>query len=778
MRMNLIITIVAVGLLGTSVAALSGALYYRLSLASQRDSLQEQLDRRVAHLYRGWEAAARDFAMQLAAAGGPHDATVPGGRLGGSLDALLHHPAARGEGLAIHRLLLLDRNFGPLLSVPRTASSEPATATCADERERLQRRQGDARRDLVSGACLAGGRAYYSVITPLGLPEPYAYLQLIADAAAGARALEESLGAPLAVSLADGTVIYQSPHWAGAPSFVHSVRAEHEVATSPDTPATLRFSAVRDVTPVQQRFRQAQYLVLFAAVAAIFLTALIALAILQRNSIDPLVRLSAQLRRIREDRQYLGQPVDVRGNAEVVELAEGFNAMTAQLKDLYQSLERMAFTDSLTSLPNRALFQDRLQQLILAAQREQRAFALLIMDLDHFKEVNDTLGHPVGDRLLQEVAERLRAKLRESDTVARLGGDEFAVLLPTVTQPHAAMAARMLLQALRTPVVVDGHSLQVDASIGVALFPEHGRDAHVLLQRADIAMYAAKQANTGYAFYEGRLDRHDPARLALLGELRRAIEQEQFILHFQPLINLWTNRVSGVEALLRWRHPREGLLPPERFIPLLEQTGLIRSLTPWVASEALRAAATLRGREQVIAVSINLSARDLQDPDLATTLLEALAAQQARPEWLTLEITESAVMTDPEQAREVLLRLADMGFRLAIDDFGTGYSSLAYLKKLPVRVLKIDKSFVVDMVRDQDDAAIVRTSIELGHNLGLEVVAEGAESQEILQRLSEARCDAAQGLHVSPPLTAEELELWLRDSGWAGATSALRRRKG
>ncbi len=776
MRMNLIITILVVGLLGTSVAALTGAVYYRLSLASQRDGLQEQLDRRVAGLRRGLESAARDLAMALAAALRPNAKDAPAD-LAGALEAALLQPAGRGEGIAIDRLLLLDGDFAPLASAPGALASQPDPALCAELRERMRRHPGEEPRRLTSGVCFARERAYYSVVVPLGLPEPYGYLQLIADLLPGARALEDSLGAPLALSLADGTVIYESRGWTAAQGFVHSVRAEHGLITSPDASAALQISVVRDVTAVQERFQQVQHLVLLAAAAAIFLTALIALAVLQRNSIYPLVRLSAQLRRIREDRQYLGQPVDVRGNAEVAELAEGFNAMTAQLKELYQSLERMAFTDSLTALPNRALFQDRLQQLILAAQREQRGFALLIMDLDHFKEVNDTLGHPVGDRLLQEVAERLRAKLRESDTVARLGGDEFAVLLPTVTQPHAAMAARMLLQALRMPVAVEGQSLEVDASIGIALYPEHGRDAHVLLQRADIAMYAAKQANSGYAFYDGRLDRHDPARLALLGELRRAIEQEQFVLHFQPLINLWNNRVSGVEALLRWRHPREGLLPPERFIPLLEQTGLIRSLTPWVASEALRTAAMLRGREQAIAVSMNLSARDLQEPDLATTLLEALAAQQARPEWLTLEITESAVMTDPERAREVLLSLADLGFRLAIDDFGTGYSSLAYLKKLPVRVLKIDKSFVVDMVRDQDDAAIVRTSIELGHNLGLEVVAEGVESGEILERLSKARCDAAQGLYISPPLSAEELEPWLRDSAWAGTGSVVRRRK-
>jgi diguanylate cyclase (GGDEF)-like protein len=775
--MNLIITIVVVGLLGTSVAALTGALYYRLSLASQRDNLQAQLNYRVARLRHGLEEAARELGMNVVAARLPQDKALPAAGLARLLDELLRHPVARGEGIAIHRLLLLDRHLGLLASAPRAHVAGRDEALCPAEREQVQRQRSEDPQHVVSGICLANGQAYYSVIAPVGLPEPHAYLQLVADLAASTQALEEVLGTPLALSLPDGTALYRSRHWAMSESSVHSVRVEHELST-PDGAAPLRLSAVRDVAAFQERFQQTQILVLLAAVVAIFLAALIALAVLQRTSIHPLERLSAQLRRIRVDRRYLGQPVDVRGNAEVAELAEGFNAMTAQLKDLYQSLERMAFTDSLTSLPNRALFQDRLQQLILAAQREQRAFALLIMDLDHFKEVNDTLGHPVGDRLLQEVAERLRAKLRESDTVARLGGDEFAVLLPTVTQPHAAMAARMLLQTLRAPIIVEGHSLEVGASIGIALFPEHGRDAHVLLQRADIAMYAAKQANSGHAFYESRFDHHDPTRLALLGELRRAIEQEQFVLHYQPLINLWTNRVSGAEALLRWRHPREGLLAPERFIPLLEQTGLIRSLTPWVVNEALRGAAALRGREQAIGVSINLSARDLHDPDLTPTLLEALAAQQARPEWLTLEITESAVMTDPDRAREVLLRLAEMGFRLAIDDFGTGYSSLAYLKKLPVRVLKIDKSFVVDMVHDQDDAAIVRTSIELGHNLGLEVVAEGVESAEVLQRLSEARCDAAQGLHVSPPLSADELANWMRDSSWAAADSAPHRRSG
>ncbi len=768
MRMSLIITIVVVGLLGTSVAWLTGTIYYRLALDSQRDNLQEQLTNRVVQTRHALEELARELGISVSAEVSLKDGWLPLADPQRALRTLMRHPAAKAEHSAITELYLLDIRLGVLARNP-LASTE---ALCGQQRVLAERRRGEERLRTLSGICLHGDRAYHSVIVPLGLPEPRAYLQLLTDLESSAQALESALGTPLRLALRDGGVLYVSPHWAAAQGRAASVRAEHELAVHPATRGPLVLAAVKDIGAVQERLERAQGMVMLGAVVAIFLSALVALAVLQRTTLYPLERLTAQLRRIRADKDHLGQPVDVRGNAEVAELAAGFNAMTAQLKELYASLEHMAFTDPLTGLPNRALFQDRLQQMILAARRDDKPFALLIMDLDHFKEINDTLGHPVGDRMLQEVAQRLRAKLRESDTVARLGGDEFAVLLPTMTQGHAAMAARMLLQALRSPVVIDGHSLEVGGSIGIALHPEHGTEAPVLLRRADIAMYSAKQTHSGFAVYDSRLDHHHPARLALLSELRAAIDQEQFVLHYQPVVNLWSNRVSGAEALLRWQHPREGLLAPQRFVPLLEETGLIRTLTPWVLTEALRASGALRAAGHALPIAVNLSARDLQDPNLSATLLEVLAAQQASPEWLAFEITESTVMTDPERARELLTQLADMGFRLAIDDFGTGYSSLAYLKKLPVRVLKIDKSFVIDMAQDEDDAAIVRTSIELAHNLGLEVVAEGVESEEILRRLAAARCDAAQGMHIGRPATLAELQDWLGQSAWAGAPAA------
>lgn len=776
MRTSLIITILLVGLLGTSIAWITSSIYYRLNLDSQGDALQEQLTNRMAYLRHELEEAARELAISLTTDPYAQPALVRADALTQALRGLAQHPAAKSDKVSVTKLYLLSTQFAVLAGAPRDRAS--TKTLCTEQRTLAERRRGEERLRIFSGTCLLGDKAYYSAIVPLGMPDPHAYLQVVMELPTAVQGLERALGIPLRLTVDDAVVLYESKEWAAAITLPDAVQVRHEFPASASSSGALVLHAVKDIGVIQERFEQARHSMIMMAVAAIVLIAIAALVVLQRTTIAPLERLTAQLRRIRDDKDQLGQPVDIRGNAEVVELAQGFNAMTAQLKELYERLELMAFTDPLTRLPNRALFQDRLQQLILSARREQKSFALFIMDLDHFKEVNDTLGHPAGDRLLQEVAVRLRAKLRESDTVARLGGDEFAVLLPTVTQPHAAMAARMLLQALRTPLTIDGHSLDVDGSIGVALYPDHGADPHVLLQHADIAMYAAKQAHTGYAFYDTRLDHHHPARLTLLGELRRAIEQEQFELHFQPVVNLWTNRVSSAEALLRWRHPREGLLLPESFVPLLEQTGLIRSLTPWIVNEALRMAARLRASEPTISVSVNLSARDLQDPDLTTTLQEMLAAHQATPEWIGLEITESAVMTDPERAHGILVRLAEMGFRIAIDDFGTGYSSLAYLKKLPVRILKIDKSFVIDMATDADDAAIVRTSVELGHNLGLEVIAEGVESAEVLQSLSDTRCDAAQGLHISGPMAADDFLAWLPSATWVDSSFARRQSRG
>ncbi|MBI3621275.1 MAG: EAL domain-containing protein [Nitrospirae bacterium] len=430
------------------------------------------------------------------------------------------------------------------------------------------------------------------------------------------------------------------------------------------------------------------------------------------------------------------------------------------------ALEYQANHDALTALPNRNLLNDRLRQAILAAQRDHHSLALLVLDLDRFKEINDTLGHHHGDLLLKEVGPRLRAALRESDTIARLGGDEFAVLLPTADQEGAVMTSQKILQTLEKPFALDELALDVEASIGIALFPEHGLDAETIMRRADIAMYTAKQAGSGYALYASEHDQYTHRRFSLMGELRHAIERNQLFLNYQPTVNLKQGQVVGAEALLRWRHPKYGLVPPDQFIVLAEQTGLIKPLTDFVIEAALEQARAWMREGLSLSISVNLSARSLHDPTFADQIDKRLLEFGIPPRLLDMEITESAIMSDPDHAMEILSSLSIMGVRLAIDDFGVGHSSLTYLKKLPVHEIKIDKSFVLNMSEDPDDAMIVRSIIDLGHNQGLKVVAEGVQSQQTLDRLVELGCDLVQGYFISRPISAEELTRWVTTSPW------------
>ena len=424
-------------------------------------------------------------------------------------------------------------------------------------------------------------------------------------------------------------------------------------------------------------------------------------------------------------------------------------------------LEHQALHDTLTSLPNRALLGDRLQQAIISCARDNKTLALLVMDLDHFKEVNDTLGHHSGDQLLQQVALRLQNTLRRSDTVARLGGDEFAVLLLGADAEDAKKAAGMLLTALEKAFLLEGQMLDVRGSIGITLYPAHGADALTLLRRADVAMYVAKRRQSGYALYASEQDHNSQLRLTLTSELSHAIERQQLTLHYQPKVSFKTGRVVSAEALVRWQRPEHGLVAPDEFIPLAEHTGLIRPLTQWVLYEALRQCAAWRKAGIEITLAVNLSARNLLEAQFTELLASHLAAWSVPPEYLELEITESAIMSDPLRALDALTRLDAMGVGLSIDDFGTGYSSLAYLKKLPVDTLKIDKSFVMNMAQDDNDAVIVRSTIDLAHNLSLRVVAEGVEDQQTWDMLDELGCDIAQGYFLSRPLAAADFMEWL-----------------
>jgi len=430
--------------------------------------------------------------------------------------------------------------------------------------------------------------------------------------------------------------------------------------------------------------------------------------------------------------------------------------------------EHQALHDALTGLPNRELFRDRIDQAIRASRRSGEVAVVMIMDLDHFKEINDTLGHHHGDLLLQEVSHRLEAALRDSDTVARLGGDEFGVLLPRVgNSQDATNVAQQLLVALREPFVLEGMRLEIDASIGIALYPVHGEDVEMLNQRADIAMYSAKQAGRGYQIFEPELDRHSPRRLALAGGLRSAINQGEIKLYYQPKADLRTGSIVGVEALARWDHPEFGIVGPSEFVPIAEQTGLITPLTSHVLDVALRQIRAWSETGLELTIAVNLSARSFLDTQLAVEIPRLLARWEVRAEQLELEITESMLMTDPARAEATLARLSQIGLTLSVDDFGTGYSSLANLKRLPVDVIKIDKSFVMEMAVDASDAAIVRSTIELAHNLNLRVVAEGVESEDAWRHLEALGCDYAQGYYLSRPLPAEAATRLIRERGTA-----------
>jgi diguanylate cyclase (GGDEF)-like protein len=424
--------------------------------------------------------------------------------------------------------------------------------------------------------------------------------------------------------------------------------------------------------------------------------------------------------------------------------------------------KHLALHDGLTDLPNRTLFHDRIEQAILIAERENTSLGVVIIDVDRFKEVNDTLGHRSGDLLLQQIGTRLQATVRESDTVARLGGDEFGVLLPKVADRRSVSnVADKVRKELERSFIVKGLALDIEASLGIALYPEHGADADTLIQHADVAMYAAKEAHSHFEFYAIKHDQYSPARLALLGELRRALTEGELILHFQPKADVRSAEIKGVEALVRWQHPSRNLLMPMEFVPLAEHTGLMRPFTLHVLDEALRQCDEWRQMGLRLRMAVNLSVRNLQDDQFPEDVARLLGKWGIPARWLELEITESAVMTDPTRAMAILDRLSFMGVRLSLDDFGTGHSSLSYLQRLPVNEVKIDRSFVMNMATDENDATIVRTTIDLGRNLGLETVAEGVETPEIWSQLENLGCDMAQGYYLSRPVPASELWTWM-----------------
>jgi diguanylate cyclase (GGDEF)-like protein len=429
--------------------------------------------------------------------------------------------------------------------------------------------------------------------------------------------------------------------------------------------------------------------------------------------------------------------------------------------------------DSLTGLPNRVLFHDRADRAMAASARHGTGVAVLLADLDRFKEINDTLGHRHGDAVIQEVGRRLSARVRQSDTVARLGGDEFAILLGDIAHPtDAAAVAGDLAQALEAPFVVEGLELDVRASFGFACSPDDGDDPDTLLQRADVAMYIAKASHSGCEAYRPDQDHYSAERLELAADVRRALDEDELVLFYQPKIDLANGRATGVEALVRWRHPTRGLLGPGAFLPVVESTELMKPLTSRVLDLALAQSRAWRDAGLDLEVAVNVSARNVNDLRLPGEVAALLDRHGVPADRLELELTESALLDDPSRARRVLDELHALGLTLAVDDFGTGYASLAYLTELPVDVLKIDQSFVRNLPHDLQSTAIVRFSVDLGRTLGMHVVGEGVETVEVADALRASGCDLGQGYLWARPMPADEIPLWAVEHGGHGGDGA------
>ncbi|MEN8801584.1 MAG: EAL domain-containing protein [Thiogranum sp.] len=523
---------------------------------------------------------------------------------------------------------------------------------------------------------------------------------------------------------------------------------------------TITTWSAKNIDAVQQAANQISNVLWGLAGVALAFVILVYLMI-DRSILRPIAGIAEALS-TRGEESLAG--LENRSSREIHRLIAAFNVMRHQVHQRQMALEHQTLHDALTGLPNRVLLQDRLEQSIQIMKRNNGSMSLLLLDLDRFKEVNDALGHQVGDELLQQVGQRLEALLRDSDTVARLGGDEFAIVAPDTDNRQAALFSQKIARAIKDVFQVGQQNLYVGVSIGVAVYPQHGTDAGTLIRHADIAMYNAKRNNLDYRVYEVARDKRRVDKLALVGDLHEELENTKHLqLYYQPQIDLSSHEMVAVEALLRWSHPQRGAISPEQIIKMAEHTGLIAPLTQWVIDTTLSETRHLRQAGKRFGMAVNLSAWNLQDPELPAAVAGSLEKYAVPAGQLTLEITESAMMSDPVRARKVLMQLSGMGVNIAIDDFGTGFSSLGYLKMLPVNDLKIDKSFVISMGEDENDAIIVHSTIELAHNLGLNVIAEGVENQRTLSQLQQQKCDMAQGFHIAAPLPGDALQQWLQD---------------
>lgn len=774
------VTISVMGILGLLLAGITGEVYREHAFNSYRSILVRSIHSKTDDLLAAGAMHARDLGLALQNSEG----LAPLIRAGNVAEITSRLNSQFRQYFVTAGVLKLDkiRVYDPELKfVAESSQGMPLPALthiCPGFLEEARKRAGPDRLKTLTRQCAADGEPYSVALVPAGGIRIVGYIEVVTDPLRSLDRLGIELGMPTSIATASGRQAVHSADWkpnGQDGNALKIVYTQHDFIGRP----AMVITALADVKSFAGSLDKTLHRITLVATLVTLAAVATVLFLFKRLALQPLQRLTDQLRLLRRDRTQLGRHISVGGSSEIRQLANDFNEMTTELSNLYGRLESVAYIDPLTKLANRARFSDILSANVLDALRSKESFALMILDVDRFKSVNDLFGIETGDSLLVQIGARLENTIRKSDVMgrlektalmeandsrsaARLGGDEFGAILRGVhSADEAGSVGRKVLQAMAVPFVVAGKTIPVSVSIGFALCPGHGTDANTLLRRADVALTEAKMGQTGLQLFSDGRDQSRISQLTLETELRNALESRQFILHYQPQVACKDGRVLRAEALIRWQHPVKGVIAPVNFIPIAEQSGLIHQITLWVVGEAVRACARWRRSGLSLGVAVNLSARSIGVSDLPISIENSLVNSGLPPDRLTLELTESAVMSDPNRAIDVMTRLKALGISLSIDDFGTGYSSMAYLKQLPVDELKIDRSFVLDMVNQPNDRIIVRAVIDLAHNMGLSAVAEGVETRDAWNLLRSWKCDLAQGYLLARPLPETAFLEWL-----------------
>lgn len=770
------------GLLAFALALLSGSIHRDLVFDNQSKMMKKIIQIETTERLQDLSDVSRDLGLGLQSTKEFKKYLKENDKkaLQKLMDNQFHQYFVTGDIIRLEQLVLFDINFRMIAEASEGtvffASHEKTI--CPQLLKRAQLRVGFQRMKTIRGLCQYGNQPLYAVIVPIGGLRLKGYVLVVTEPVHNFIKLETTLGMPIKIQSNNRNVIFQSLQWPKNESI--ALISNYVLKTSNDMPIMSIITA-QNISKLSQALQQARVDVLVMASVGTLLIVLFGVFIIRKTMLVPLNLLADKLTGLYSDKSNIGEQLEPTGTKEIYNITSGFNVMSQKLSNLYRSLEHMAYTDPLTKLPNRNQFQISLENFIAVYKQTKTPFALFLIDLDRFKGVNDTLGHHVGDELLKAVSLRLNNVLRDDDVVcqldpelisqfdnglvARLGGDEFSAILTGINSVEdSTVVARKLILAMEKAFIVKEHNLTIGLSIGIAMYPTHGKDMHALVSHADIAMYDAKNRKCGFSIYDATQDQNSLHTLKLEQDLFVSIKKNEMELYYQPKISITDGTISGAEALIRWQHPDKGLVSPDKFIQIAEQSGFIQPLTEWVLNKALEDCSNLMSLNKHLNISVNLSALNLRDERIASVIVSMLKKWSVPAELLTLELTESAIMDDPDFAIKILTELDTMGVSLSIDDFGTGHSSLAYIKKLPVDELKIDKSFISNITSDSDNEAIVRAVLVLGHHMKLSVVAEGIEDEATLAKMKELGCDIAQGYYFAKPMPFEEFVTWLEQS--------------